>query len=64
MDMVHIMTQLIEKFYEHGMEVHIFFADFKQAFSNILKHLDKDISSREISEINDNGEIANKSFCY
>lgn len=35
MDAVHTITQVIEKAYEHNIELHILFIDFKQAFDSI-----------------------------
>jgi hypothetical protein len=35
MDAIHVISQIIEKSYEHDIELHILFIDFKQAFDNI-----------------------------
>lgn len=36
-DAIHIITQTIEKCYEHNIELHMIFIDFKQAFDSIVR---------------------------
>lgn len=37
-DAIHIMTQIIEKSYEHDIELHMLFIDFRQAFDSIRRN--------------------------
>lgn len=34
-DAIHVMTQIIEKAYEHNIELHVLFLDFRQAFDGL-----------------------------
>ena len=45
-DAIHVLTQILEKCYEHDIKLHILFVDFKRAFDNIIGHkLRKDIET-------------------
>jgi hypothetical protein len=36
-DQIFAVRQILEKYYEHGADIHILFADFKQAYDSVYR---------------------------
>ena len=48
-EVVHVVYQLVEKFYEQGSALHILYIDFKQASDNVRREtLLEDMKAMEI----------------